>query len=65
MQLAGERVGQQMIMSSEKALNRQGQEVQHSITWTLNDDGSVRQLWETTTAGELQVAFDGLYKKIK
>jgi hypothetical protein len=63
LQLVGERVGNQMIMSSEQTTNNQGQEVQHRITWTLKDDGSVRQLWETTTGTESQVVFDGLYKK--
>lgn len=36
----------------------------HRITWTPNDDGSVRQLWETSTdAGETwRIAFDGEYR---
>lgn len=63
LELAGQRVGQQMIMSSDKISNSKGQEVEHRITWTLNDDGTVRQLWETTTDGEVQIAFDGLYVK--
>ena len=38
----------------------------HQVTWTDNEDGSVRQLWETFTEGkDVVVAFDGLYKKVK
>ena len=38
----------------------------HRVTWTLNNDGTVRQLWETiTNKTEVTVAFDGLYKKDK
>ena len=34
------------------------------ITWTPNEDGSVRQLWETSPDGAAwTVAFDGLYLK--
>jgi hypothetical protein len=37
----------------------------HRITWTPNADGTVRQLWETSTdAGKTwSVAFDGLYRR--
>jgi hypothetical protein len=36
----------------------------HRITWTLNPDGSVRQLWESTDpGGEWTVAFDGTYRR--
>lgn len=36
------------------------------ITWTPNEDGSVRQLWETSTdAGETwTTSFDGLYTRV-
>lgn len=35
------------------------------ITWTPNPDGSVRQLWESSTDGgrSWTVAFDGLYRR--
>jgi hypothetical protein len=37
------------------------------ITWTPNSDGSVRQLWESSTdhGKTWNIAFDGLYKKAK
>ena len=32
----------------------------------LNDDGSVRQYWETITNNkDITVAFDGLYKRVE
>jgi len=41
--------------------------VVNRITWTPNDDGSVRQLWEVlnVTENKWTIAFDGLYKKLK
>ncbi len=36
----------------------------HRITWTPNEDGSVRQFWESTNAeGKWETAFDGRYTK--
>jgi len=36
------------------------------ISWTLNKDGSVRQLWETITDNkDITIVFDGLYKKVE
>ena len=62
--LKGNRIGNQMILKSDEELNSQGQPFYHKVTWTLNDDGSVRQYWETITNGtDTVVAFDGLYKK--
>ena len=45
----------------------QGNDIINRITWTPNEDGSVRQLWETSSdAGESwATAFDGLYRKVK
>ena len=41
-----------------------GKPTKHRITWTPNPDGSVRQLWESTTAnGERAIAFDGKYTR--
>ena len=42
-----------------------GAEMQHKLTFTPNEDGSVRQLWEQSTDGgaNWQVAFDGLYQR--
>ena len=62
--LKGNRKGNQMILQSDEFKNDKGEPFFHRITWTLNDDGSVRQYWETITNNkEIVVAFDGLYKK--
>jgi len=36
------------------------------ITWTANDDGTVRQLWEQVISPDsVSVLFDGIYKRVK
>ncbi|WP_191860358.1 hypothetical protein [Hanstruepera ponticola] len=62
--LKGERKGNQMIMQTDDEKNKNGETFYHRVTWTLNDDGSVHQYWETITNGkDVTVAFDGLYVK--
>ena len=62
--LKGNRKGNQMILQSDEMINPKGEPYFHRITWTLNEDGSVRQYWETiTNKEEISIAFDGLYKK--
>ena len=53
-----------MILQSDERKNTNGEPYFNRITWTLNEDGTVRQYWETITNGkDVIVAFDGLYKK--
>ena len=62
--LKGNRKGNQMILQSDEQNNSKGEPFFNRITWTSNDDGTVRQYWEIITNGnEVTVAFDGLYKK--
>ncbi|GAA4896687.1 hypothetical protein GCM10023311_21800 [Flaviramulus aquimarinus] len=62
--LKGHRKGNKMILKTSVANNKDGLPFYHQITWSLNDDGSVRQYWETITNNkDVSVAFDGLYKK--
>jgi hypothetical protein len=62
--LKGKRVSNKMIMQTDEALNKDGKSYIHRLTWTNNEDGSVRQLWETITNDtDVTIAFDGLYKK--
>lgn len=63
--LKGKRVGNQMILQTDEVLNKEGKTFVNRITWTANDDGTVSQLWEMITDGDITVAFDGLYKKVK
>lgn len=62
--LKGNRVGNQMILQSDEQKNSNGEPFFNRITWTLNDDGTVRQYWEIiTNTNNIAVAFDGMYKK--
>jgi hypothetical protein len=62
--LKGKRIGNQMILESDMLTNTEGRPFIHRITWTANDDGTVRQYWETITNGDkINIAFDGLYKR--
>lgn len=64
--LKGNRVGNQMILQTSEEKNKEGQPFYHRLTWTKNEDGTVRQYWETITNGkDVTVAFDGLYKKVE
>ncbi len=66
LKLKGNRKGNQMILSSDVFTHSDGNEYLNRITWTLNGDGTVRQLWEIVQDGEVvNVAFDGLYTKVK
>ncbi|TCK68697.1 hypothetical protein DFQ05_0207 [Winogradskyella wandonensis] len=65
--LKGNKVENQMILQTDPDLNKEGQQFINRVTWTDNEDGTVRQLWEVITQtkeGEKVVtAFDGLYKR--
>lgn len=64
LKLAGNRIGNKMILQSAETENAEGDKVTQKISWTLNENGSVRQLWEVLTVGkDTQIAFDGLYQK--
>jgi len=64
LKLKGNRVGNQMILTSEEFTKSDGKQYINRITWTKNDDGTVRQLWEVLDENEnATIAFDGLYRK--
>lgn len=65
LELFGNKEGNDMILKSKEVLNLQKEKVIHRITWTDNDDGTVRQHWESSKDGEKTwiTAFDGLYKR--
>ncbi|MEL6593855.1 MAG: hypothetical protein AAFP02_17620, partial [Bacteroidota bacterium] len=53
-----------MILRSDEMTNAQGQTYINRVTWTPNDDGSVRQHWEASSdQGESwNTLFDGIYR---
>ncbi|MGI9547455.1 MAG: hypothetical protein ACR2MM_09480 [Flavobacteriaceae bacterium] len=62
--LYGKRIGNQMVLVSDEIPREKKSAYVNRITYTLNEDGTVRQLWEILIKGEVtNVAFDGLYKK--
>ncbi|MBU2112138.1 MAG: hypothetical protein KKE94_00030 [Gammaproteobacteria bacterium] len=62
--LQGNIVGSDMLLSGSFT-TAEGDVQQQRIRWTPNQDGSVRQHWQTQTAeGNWITLFDGLYKKL-
>ncbi len=68
LELTGGFVDKKMVLEGT-ALNQPGVggKTTHRITWTVNADASVRQLWESSTDGgkTWSIAFDGKYVKSK
>jgi hypothetical protein len=65
LELDGGFVDGSMILSGERPTRDGSGMAQHRITWTPNDDDSVRQLWEVSRDGmEWTVLFDGHYVKV-
>lgn len=63
--LAGGLEDSRMVMSGTRS-GPDGQDVTDRITWTPNEDGSVRQHWQQKTAGgDWSTLFDGLYVRVK
>jgi hypothetical protein len=63
--LAGNYADGKMVLVGQNTAGPGGKPQQQRITFTRNDDGSVRQVWDTSDDGgkTWQVVFDGLYKK--
>ncbi|HKY92353.1 MAG TPA: hypothetical protein VJM11_14990, partial [Nevskiaceae bacterium] len=61
--LEGRFDGKSMVLDGQTPAQK-GPATRHRITWTPGDDGSVRQLWESTDdKGQWSVAFDGRYTR--
>jgi len=53
-----------MVMQGERPAADGNGVTKHRITWTPNEDGSVRQLWDASNDGQSwTVLFDGIYVK--
>lgn len=62
--LKGNRIDNQMIMKTDVMKDRKGNDIYNKVTWTKNEDGTVRQLWETSPDQKSwTIVFDGLYKR--
>lgn len=64
LQLDGGLVDGVMVLSGERPARNGKGVARHRISWTPNEDGSVRQLWEASQDGGAtwNVIFDGLYR---
>ena len=65
LQLSGYLENGSMVLRSSEVMNQKGVPIYHRITWTPNDDGSVRQHWESSpnSSDQWSSLFDGLYKR--
>lgn len=64
--LKGEKKDNQMILSSDSNPDKEGIPTVNRITWTDNEDGSVRQHWEVISEGKpVTTLFDGIYKPVE
>ncbi len=64
--LKGKREGDKMILKSELLKGQKVKFYYNKISWTLNTDGSVTQLWEILDQNHkvLSVAFEGIYRRM-
>ncbi|MEL7530412.1 MAG: hypothetical protein AAFN10_03850 [Bacteroidota bacterium] len=64
LKLFGNMVDGSMVLKSEEMTSPQGQKYINRVSWTPNEDGSVRQHWETSPdQGEnWKTVFDGIYR---
>ncbi len=66
LKLKGNKEGNQMILCSDEFQDSTGTLVRNRITWTLNNDGTVGQLWEILKGEKVEsIAFNGMYRKMK
>lgn len=65
LRLTGGLEGKSMVLLSGEMKNAQQESVFHRITWTPNDNGSVRQHWESSSdaKNDWTTLFDGLYER--
>jgi hypothetical protein len=65
LELDGGLVGESMVLEGERPDAKANASVRHRITWTPQQDGSVRQHWQRMKAEQStwETVFDGLYKR--
>lgn len=64
LELNGGLIDGSMVLSGVRPRQDGTGDARHRITWTPNEDGTVRQHWEASRDGEnWTTLFDGLYKK--
>ncbi len=65
LELIGRSEGGKMVLESKPTTQPDGSSFVNRITWTPNQDGSVRQLWERIgDNNKSRIIFDGHYEKV-
>ena len=64
LELEGGLVDGKMVLTG-RSVGKSGAAVENRITWTANADGTVRQLWESSSDSGTtwKASFDGLYRR--
>jgi hypothetical protein len=67
LRMKGGLVDGRMVMQTDTLTRANGQTVIHRVTWSPEDGGKVRQLWETTTddGKTWSATFDGIYSRTR
>ncbi len=67
LEVKGEFKDRKMVMFGDEYRDEKGNRVINKITWYVNPDGTVRQVWEQSKDGGLayNIQFDGLYRRRK
>ncbi|MFA6128367.1 MAG: hypothetical protein WC699_13775 [Bacteroidales bacterium] len=67
LEVKGEFKDRKMAMTGDEYRDEKGNRVINKVTWYVNNDGTVRQVWEQSKDGgqAFTVQFDGLYRKRK
>jgi hypothetical protein len=62
--LSGGLVNGEMVLEGERMLPDGAQQLER-ITWTPNADGTIRQVWQTSSTRGMRwiTVFDGLYRR--
>jgi len=67
LEVKGEFKDRKMAMTGDEYRDDKGNRIINKITWYLNPDGTVRQVWEQSKDGgqAFAIQFDGLYRRRK
>jgi len=67
LEVKGEFKDKKMLMTGDEYRDEKGNRIIDRVTWTVNPDGTVRQVWDQSKDGGLAytVLFDALYRKRK
>jgi hypothetical protein len=67
LEVKGEFKDRKMAMTGDEYRDEKGNRIINKITWYVNNDGTIRQVWEQSKDGgqAFSTQFDGLYRRRK